>query len=141
MARLTPEERAEKQINRLSAATEDIRKGVERVTEAPGAKAAKQQQKMRTKLLAKIDDGTWAKRVASVPLEDWKRLMIEKGVANIPTGIAASRDKLVKFASQQLAYQDRIDRELKGKPSVTLEDNINRMIFQVREMAKFSFER
>jgi len=141
MARLTPEERAEKQINRLSAATEDIRKGVERVTEAPGAKAAKQQQKMRTRLLAKIDDGTWAKRVASVPLEDWKRLMIEKGVANIPTGIAASRDKLVKFASQQLAYQDRIDRELKGKPSVTLEDNINRMIFQVREMAKFSFER
>jgi len=47
----------------------------------------------------------------------------------------------VKFASQQLAYQDRIDRELKGKPSITLEDNINRMVYQVREMAKFKFER
>jgi len=81
MSKLTPEERAAKQINRLSAATEDIRQGVERVTEAPGVKAAQQQQKMKTRLLAKIDDGTWAKRVASVPLEEWKRMMIDKGVA------------------------------------------------------------
>jgi len=140
MSKLTPEERATKQINRLSAATEDIRQGVERVTEAPGVKAAAQQQKMKTKLIAKIDDGTWAKRVASVPLEEWKRMMIDKGVANIPTGISAAKDKLVKFASQQLAYQDRIDRELKGKPSITLEDNINRMvIYQSVESLVASF--
>ena len=40
MSRLTPDEAAVKQANRLKGATEEIRKGIERVTVSPTAKAA-----------------------------------------------------------------------------------------------------
>jgi len=39
MPKLTPAEYAEKHARRLKASTEDIRKGVAKVTEAPTAKA------------------------------------------------------------------------------------------------------
>lgn len=138
---LTPTQIADLQISRLSGATTRIQQGIEAVTEAPGEKAARAKDKMRTNLLKSLDDGTWEQRVASVSLADWKKAAIDKGIGRIATGITNAKPKIVKFHEQRQQHQAGIDAELANMPDVTLEDSINRMTKQVRGMAEFNFKR
>jgi len=137
MSKLTAEEVATKQITRLSAATEDVRRGVMRVTTAPGVKAAAKKDKMKAKLVAKIDDGTWGKNVAAVSLTEWQDKMANKGVNRIPEGIAAAKDKQVAFYGKLLPAIDAAKSKIANMPDNTLEDGISRMTTFIREMGKF----
>ena len=138
MARFTPEEVQEKHARRLKAAVPDIIAGVNKVTEAPGKKAAAKAAKMKANLVAKLDDGTWARRVAAVPLEDWKASMIDKGAARISAGIDGAKDKTIAFYGQLLPAVDAAQAKIANMPDVTIEDNINRVGTYLREMGKFS---
>ena len=137
MAKLTAEEFADKHAKRLKAAGPEMRMGVERVTDSPTAKAAAKQDKMRTKLLEAIDNGTWAARLKGVSLEDWKNKMLNVGVGRVSAGIDASRSKVVDFASQLLPAVDAAKHKIETMPDLTLEDSIARMSEYVREMGKF----
>jgi hypothetical protein len=135
--RLTPAEFTEKHARRLKGATEDIRAGINAVTASPTAKAADKQEKMKAKLVARIDDGTWAKRLRGVSLEDWKKQAAEVGVNRISTGIDNAKAKVESFASQLLPKVYAVADDVKKMPDLTLEDNIARMNKQIREMSKF----
>jgi hypothetical protein len=137
MAKLTPEEFQEKHARRLKASIPDIEKGIGKVTEAPTAKAAAKSDKMRARLLARIDDGTWASRLRGVSLEDWKSKAIAKGVPRIASGIDGASAKVKDFAGQLLPHIDKVQAEVKKMPDLTLEDSINRMSTFVRGMSKF----
>ncbi len=137
MPKLTAKEFQEKHNRRLKGSLEDIRRGVDNVTEAPTAKAAKKAEKMRANLLEAIDSGKWAKRLNAVTLDAWKKKMSEVGVGRISTGIDASADKVEAFASELLPFIEKQQGEIKKMPDVTLEDNINRMVTFVRGMSKF----
>lgn len=137
MAKLTPEEFADKHARRLKGSLEDMRSGIEKVTTAPGVAASKKADKMLANLTAKVQDGTWARRVAGVPLEEWKDKMINKGLSRVPGGIDAARGKVVDFAGQLLPAIDAAQGKVKAMPDLTIEDSINRMTTFVREMAKF----
>jgi hypothetical protein len=137
MAKLTPQQAAEKQARRLKGATEDIRLGVDRVTEAPGKKAAAKQDKMRQRINESIDSGIWATRVAAVPLEEWKAQMKDKGIPRISSGIDGAKAKVTDFFGKLFPYQDTIKAELERMPDLTLEDSINRATHQMRRMAQF----
>jgi hypothetical protein len=63
--------------------------------------------------------------------------MIDKGINRVATGIDEAADKTEAFFAELLPYQDSIKAKLDKMPDVTLEDSINRMTFQVREMNKF----
>jgi len=115
----------------------DIAAGVARVTEAPGKKAAAKADKMKANLVKAIDDGTWAKRVGAVTLEDWKSKMTDKGIGRIASGIDAAGQKVEDFAGQLLPAIDAAQNKVKAMPDMTLDDNINRMVTMTREMAKF----
>ena len=137
MAKVTPVEYQEKHARRLKAALPDITRGVERVTEAPGKKAAAKVLKMKTNLMARIEDGTWSRRVAAVSVEDWKRLMITKGVPNISSGIDAAEAKTIAFAEQLLPAVDAARAAIAGMPDVTIDDNLNRCMAYLRKMGQF----
>ena len=137
MSRLTAEEVTLKQANRLKGSTEDIRKGIERVTISPTTQAAGKIAKMRANLLAKIDDGTVEKRLRAVSLEDWKTRAATTGVNRISEGIDNAHDKQVQFYSKLLPAQDALKQQISGMPDITLEDNINRMTTFIRGMSKF----
>ena len=137
MAKLTPEEFQEKHARRLKGAIPDIEKGISRVTSSPTAKAAAKVDKMRARLLAKIDDGTWARRLKGVTLEEWKTKAIEKGIPHIASGIDAAKDKVISFAGQLLPHIDKVKGEVDKMPDLTLEDSINRMATFTRGMSKF----
>jgi len=137
VSRLTPIEAAEKQASRLKGATEDIRRGIDRVTASPTAAAAAQKDKMKVKLNAAIDSGKWAKGLQAISLEEWKNKAKNKGVNRIAEGIDGAKAKQVDFYSKLLPAVDAARAKVVSMPSTTLEDNINRMTTYIREMNKF----
>jgi len=138
VAKLTPAEFREKHARRLKGSMEDMRIGIGAVTEAPGKKAAAKADKMKANLVRAVEDGTWARRVGAVTLEDWKGKMLEKGLSRIPQGIDAAASKVEDFAAQLLPHTDKVKEMVSKMPDLTLEDNISRASKAIREMAKFS---
>ncbi len=137
MSKLTPVEFQEKHARRLKASTEDMRKGIEAVTESPTAKAAAKMDKLRTNLLKAIDSGKMAQRLKAVTLDDWKKKTIDVGIGRVASGIDAAAPKVIAFAEQLLPHLDKLKSEVDRMPDVTLDDNINRMVAHTRGMAKF----
>lgn len=137
MAKLTPEQFAEKHARNLKASTADMERGVQAVTVSPTAKAADAAAKMRANLIKAIDSGKWARRLKTVSLDEWKSKMITKGIPRVSAGIDEAHDKVVEFASELLPHIDTAKAKIAGMPDVTLDDSINRMTTFIREMAKF----
>ena len=135
MAKLTANEFQEKHARRLKAAVEDVRKGIDRVTESPTEKAAAKQDKMLTNLTAAVTSGKWAAGLKRVTLEDWKRQTRDVGVNRIAAGIDAAKSKVIAFAEELLPHIDRGREKIKAMPDVTLDDNINRMVAFTRHMS------
>ena len=137
MAKLTPQEVTEKHARNLRAATEDIRRGIERVTASPTVAAAAKKDKMKLKLVASIENGSWEKGLRSVSLEDWKRKAAEVGVNRIGAGIDAAKSKQESFYTKLLPAVDAAKSKIASMPDVSLEDNLARATAYIREMAKF----
>jgi len=135
--RVNASEFREKHARRTKAALDDMRAGVQRVTEAPGKKAAAQKEKMRAKLMEALDSGKWDRRVASVSLEDWKADMLEKGVGRVSAGLDRAAGKVEQFAEQLIAHENSLMSEIERMPSLTLEDSIARATAWIRGMSKF----
>lgn|SRR5574341_426910 len=137
MAKLNPQQAAEKQASRLKQSTQEIANQVAKVTTAPGIQAAKKADKMRTNINAAIDSGRWGRRVSAVTLSEWQEAMTKKGIPRIAQGIDAARPKVEAFFTAFLPHVDKVSAEVAAMPDVTLEDNINRMIHAVRRNAEF----
>ncbi len=137
MAKLTATEFQEKHARRLKAAVEDVRKGIDRVTENPCDKAAAKQDKMLANLTRSVTDGKWAAGLKRVTLEEWKRKARDIGVNRIAAGIDGAKEKVVAFAEVLLPHIDRGQDKIKAMPDVTLDDNLNRMTSFIRHMADF----
>ena len=134
MAKVTPQEYGEKWSRRLRGATEDIRRGVNNVTEAPGEKAALAQDALLQNWVESVNSGLWASRVRGVTLQDWKTATLEKGLARIPSGVEAATPKMIQMATVLLPAIDQAAEEANRLPKVTLEDSIQRMTVFVRRM-------
>lgn len=137
MAKVTAEQFQEKHARRLKGAVEDMRRGVENVTEAPTLKAAAKKEKMKTNLMAALDNGKWERGLKRVSLEDWKGQMVNKGIGRVAAGIDGAADKVKAFATQLLPHVDAGQRDVRKMADTTLEDSINRMTTFTRHMAKF----
>lgn len=135
---MTAEEYADKHSRRLKGSIDDIRSGVQKVTESPTAKAAKKQDKMLQNLTASVTSGKWASRLNSVTVEDWKDKVINKGLSRIASGIDGAHDKVVAFAAQLLPYESTLQDQVAKQPDLTLEDSINRATTWIRGMSKFT---
>ncbi len=132
-----PREIAEKWSRRLSGATEDIRRGVEAVTENPAQKAKAKKEKMKARIIEAIDTGKWEAGLDRVSLEDWKSKVLEKGLARLPQGVEDARSKMEDFMGQLIPYVENVKRKIDGMPDRTLEDRIQRAVAWIREMSKF----
>ncbi len=137
MAKLTPQQFAEKWQRRLQSAAPDITNGINRVTDAPTELAAAKKAKMLQNVTDAINNGKWEAGLHRVTLADWKSAAINKGVPRIAQGAAGAAPKVTNFASQLLPYQDNLVNQVKSMPDLTLEDSIARMTTMVRGMAAF----
>ncbi len=136
MAKVNAQEYTEKWQRRLKGSNEDIRRGVSRVSEAPGVAAARQADLMLAKVTEAVASGRWAAKVSEVGLDEWKKKTLEKGLGRIASGVDAAAASQVAMATKLLADVDAAVAMANQTPRGTLEDNITRMTTFVREMAK-----
>lgn len=137
MARLTPTEAAEKMVRRVTAATEDINRGIDRVQISPMEQAADQQELMIQHLIEAVQSGKWAEGLRSVSLAEWKTLFKTKGVPRIAPGIRAAQPKIEAFFREFLPFQDQITAETRAMPKGSLDDRIARATHQMRRTADY----
>lgn len=136
MARVSAQEYADKWARRLRGATEDIRRGVERVDTAPGEAAAAQQEALIQNFMQSVNSGVWAARTRGVSLQDWKASTINKGIARIGQGVESAQPKMARVAAELLPAVDAAASAARALPKVTLEDSIQRMATFAREMSR-----
>lgn len=137
MPKLTPEQFADKHNRRTKAALEDMRAGINAVSEAPTAKAAAKQEKMRQRLIEALESGKWANGLKRVSLDEWKQKMLDLGVNRVASGLDANMKKVQDFAAQLLPHIEAGQKAIEKMPDVTLDDSINRMTAFIRHMSKF----
>jgi len=128
---------AEKWARRLKGATEDIRTGVEGVSENPAVKAVEKKSKWVARMTSKEVQDKWEDRLKKVTLDDWKRAMLDKGLGRISAGVDEAQGDFETFMGELLPHIEAGKGKIKGMPDVTLEDNIRRMETFIRHMATF----
>lgn len=133
--RTTPQEATQKWVNRLSGATAEIQAGIDRVTEAPGAKAAAKKQKWIQAVQASQDK--WARNVAAVSLEQWKALFKGVGVQRIAQGAQAKQGKYTQFASEFYPYLDQGVQRVASMPDTTFEERVQKAVAMMRHNHDF----
>ena len=119
----------------LSGATQKITDGVNRVTVAPGQKAAAAQQKWAQRVQAAQQK--WATRVGQVTLQEWQQAMTTVGVQRVAQGAQAKQGKFSAFMQDFLPFLSAGVQRVEAMPSTTLEDNINRSIAMIRYTAGY----
>lgn len=134
MARVTAEEYAGDWAAGLSGATERIRRGINKVTEAPGIAAGRESARYIAGVQAKQE--LWKRRVSAVSLEDWKKMAGEKGLARIAQGVTSAKPAQVIMAQKLLAEVDAAVVESNKIPKGDIEASVQRAAAFMRRMAK-----
>ena len=128
---------AEKWAKRLRGAVEDVKAGVDKVTEAPSKKAVSKKAKWVAKMTSKDVQDRWASRLERVTLDEWKAAMKDVGAMRISAGVDAARGDMEAFGKELLDHIKKGLGEIEKLPDITLEDNIARMEKFVKYMATF----
>lgn len=137
MAKLTPQQIADKQISRVQAASGDYTAGVNAVTQSPMQRAKAKKDKLKANFLAAVDSGKWEAGLDSVSLEDWKKQSTEVGAARLGAGVEAARAKIVAFQEEIAPFRARVQAEIAAMPDTTLEQRLAKMTANARKMAEF----
>lgn len=139
--KLTPEEISEKWNRRTKASISDIQKGIERVTESPAQKAIAKGDKMKANLIKSLDDGTWAKRLGDVSLEDWKAKTVAKVAERLSGGVDGAMAKRQKFDTWLTSTLNEVLPKIDAMPDMTLEDSVNRVRAMMEHMSKKPYKK
>lgn len=131
----TPESIQKKWADRLSGATTEIAAGIDRVTVAPGQRAAQKADKWLTNVQASQDK--WRSRVAGVSLEAWKDAAKSIGVQRIASGAQAKQGKFGDFIREFTPHLDQLQQKLASMPDTTFEQRMQRMVEAARHNHNF----
>ena len=134
---VTAQEAAENYASGLSNSVDKIARGVDRVNEAPGIRAAAKKEKWKAGIDRAYQNGTWARNVARVSVEEWRKAFKEKGLNAISSGAQFAIPKMASFFDQFLPHLQKGMDEVSKMPDLTLEDKIARMTKMVRHNASF----
>lgn len=130
-----PAQVAQKWTTNLSAAGPSIQAGVNAVTQAPGAAAARQRQVYVQRVAERADH--WAARVASVSLQDWQQATLDKGLPRVASGAQAAQPKMESFMREFLPHVERVSTQVRAMPKGGVENGIARAVAQIRGNAQF----
>ena len=137
MARVSASEFVDKWSRRTKGATDDYRRGVQRVTEAPGAKAARRADEYVAGVQRAVAENKWQRNVAAVSLGEWQQQAAGKGASRIAAGVDGAESKVAAFAGPLLDHVDAGRQKLESMPRGGLDQNINRMVEFTRHMSTF----
>lgn len=137
MPRLTPQQAAEKLGQRIAGSGGAYQQGVQSVSENPAQKAIANKDKWVAGIQDAINNDRYAKGLAGVTLADWKNATLTYGVNRYTSSSQKATTNYQKFAAEFFPFLDTVQQEIDNMPSLTLEDNINRMVTNVRRLHEF----
>src|SRR5271168_1059315 len=114
MVKLNAQQWLEKWGRKMNGAGPDITAGIDRVKTAPGQLAAQAKALFVQRLMESINNGTWEKNVAAVPLEQWKDAMKTKGMPRIAQGVTMAQKNKSGIISELLSAVDQASTEAKA---------------------------
>lgn len=132
---ITAAQAANKWRERLQASTQQITDGVNAVTQAPGAAAAARKDLWLQRIQMSADK--WARNVAAVSLDEWKRSMIDVGIQRIGTGAQAKVGKVERFMTEFLPHVEAGAQRVRAMPKGGLPESINRAVAMIQHNAQF----
>lgn len=141
MARLTPDQVAEKWARRAGAASADYAAGIARVTTAPGQQAAAKAQKAAQGYADAIASGRWAKKVGAVSLTDWQQSAVNKGAPRFAQGVSAAQPKMAAAMAIVLPMVDSAKASVANMDDSTVEGRINKAAAFQRKMHELANRR
>jgi hypothetical protein len=68
---------------------------------------------------ARVQDGTWARRLGNVGTQGWKAAVAAKGSANYQTGVAAAKPKFAQKIGLVLQVEQTLQGTIQSMPSGT----------------------
>lgn len=116
---------------------EKLKAGVQAVTEAPTAKAARRIDAMVAGIQRAAADGSIQRGLERVTLEDWKQAMLQKGAGRVAAGAAAAEGTVADFAGEFLPHLQAGMNKLQNMPRGDLETNLARANEMARHNATF----
>lgn len=139
--KLSANEISDKWNRRTKASVSDIQAGIDRVSENPAQKAISKKEKMKANLVAAIDNGTWARRLGEVSLEDWKSKTRAKVAERLAGGVDGAMNKRGKFDAWLVSTLNGVLPDIEKMPDMTLEDSVNRVRKLMEHMSKNAYKR
>lgn len=118
----------------MQGASDKISRGIDRVSEAPGAKAARKVDKYRQGVLDNVD--TWARRSAAVTLGDWQAAA-KAGVSRVAEGASRKADKYASAVTPVFQHLSTVVAQVDNMPDNTLEERIAKSAALQRGMAAY----
>jgi hypothetical protein len=134
MAKLDPTAGAQKWAQRLAGSTQAVTDGINAVTQAPGAAAARQAGVWAANTAAA--QAKFARNSAAVSLQAWQQAAITKGVPRIASGAQAAEPKMAQVNAKLYPFIASQVQSL--PPRGNLQQNIARATQMMTNMAKFS---
>lgn len=136
MAKLTPEEAAAKWAQRTGASAADWQRGIERVTENPGAKAAASADLWQQRLTQPATKEKFKRNVARTSTEDWKAATVAAS-GRFSAGAQAKQAKMQAHQQAVAAHIEAGKRKIAAMPKGTAQDAANRAAAWVLHMAEY----
>lgn len=135
---ISPTDYARKWATRTAGASEDVKRGVMGVTEAPGQAAVRAKDALRANFLRALDDGTWERNTAAVSVDSWRQSMLGKGINHMQDGVNGAQSKVAAFAQSFLPFLANVVANVKqSTPRGSLEQNIQRSVAVMRGLAQY----
>jgi hypothetical protein len=131
----TPQEIAAKWATRLSGSTQEITAGIDRVTEAPGRKAAAKAGKWHAAVTQAKDK--YQRNVGRVSLEDWRQAFKTVGVPRIAQGAQQKQGKVASYMAEVAPHIDAGLARLASMDDSTFEARVQRSVAWQNHMHQF----
>lgn len=130
---------ARKWASRLGASSEQIRQGVQGVTQNPAERAAARADAYQAGVMRAVADGRYQRGLRRVTLQSWQDSMLNKGLPRIASGATAAVPKMEAFMSKWLPHEEALKAKLASMPRGDLQTNIARMVAAVEHNASFQY--
>lgn len=113
--------------NTTSAAGTKYKQGIMGVKQAPTELAAAKVNEYLAGVQRAVSDGSYVRGLQRVGLAEWQAAAINKGAANISTGVNNAKDKMRRNLAKLLPLTEQIKQTVRQMPKGNLEEGLARV--------------
>lgn len=135
--RLAPTDGANAWQQGFGAAGAKYQRGVQNVTDAPNAAAAKALPRWIASVTSKDTQDKYVAKNNAVTLQSWQQATIQYGVPNLSRGAQKGQSKYATFAGKFYPYLSTGLAQVSAMPNVTLQDRIAKAVAMMQYNAGF----